>query len=94
MSGAVPGTDQSINEIQGNDFGPGGTVNPGSQTVLDPIALKGYHATVYSGCARLIVQKITADPAVLELEFRFRPLGRRCGRTDPRTLQFRRHLHA
>ena len=65
MSGAVPGTDQSINEIQGNDFGPGGTLNPGSQTVLDPIAVKGYHATVYSGCARLIVQKITATPAVL-----------------------------
>jgi len=65
MSGAVPGTDQSINEIQGNDFGPGGTVNPGTTTVVDPISIKGYHATVYSGCARLIVQKLTADPAVL-----------------------------
>ena len=65
MSGAVPGTDQSINEIQGNDFGPGGTMNPGSQTVLDPMVVKGYHATVYSGCARLIVQKLTANPAVL-----------------------------
>ena len=65
MSGAVPGTDQSINEIQGNDFGPGGTDNPGTTTVVDPILIKGYHATVYSGCSRLIIQKLTASPAVL-----------------------------
>ena len=65
MSGAVPGTDQSINEIQGNDFGPGGTVNPGTETVIDPFDLKGYHATVYSACARLVIQRLTAEPAAL-----------------------------
>lgn len=64
MSGAVPGTDQSINEIQGNDFGPGTGAYIGTQTVLDPVAVKGYHATVYSSCARLIIQKVDS-PATL-----------------------------
>ena len=60
MSGAVPGTDQSINEIQGNDFGPGTGAYVGTQTMLNPVAVKGYHATVYSSCARLIIQKVTS----------------------------------
>jgi hypothetical protein len=69
MSGAVPGTDQSINEIQGNDFGPGpyGTLLGGTGAMVDPTLVKlngqgiPVHATVYSKCARLIIQKIT-DP--------------------------------
>ena len=88
MSGAVPGTDQSINEIQGTDFGEitqGGLVDPQSVKVvknyfdptmpviiadapaprivlLDPAV--GMDATVYSACARMIIQKIT-DPTLV-----------------------------
>ena len=65
MSGAVPGTDQSINEIQGTDFGPGLGTPPGTRTFIDPTTVKkdkvtgnGYHATVYSGCARLVIQRL------------------------------------
>jgi hypothetical protein len=89
MSGAVPGTDQSSNEIQGVEW-------PRRQTLCDPATLKqatdyldrshvtaveesdesgdprivaidpplGMHATVYSACARLVIQPInrrTAD---------------------------------
>ena len=97
MSGAVPGTDQSIAETQGNDFGPGANGVPGTQTMLDPTTIKvatnyfdpdavapegdagteaeepgdprivpldpplGMHATVYSACARLMIQKVTGD---------------------------------
>lgn len=77
MSGAVPGTDQSIAEIQGTDFGPGAGNGdfPGSQTVLDPTLVKialdetgaaiPVHATVYSKCARLLIQKlVTPSDAV------------------------------
>jgi len=70
MSGAVPGTDQSINEIQGTDYGPG-EVYPsqlgGTGAMVDPTLVKltnegiPVHATVYSHCARLVIQKIT-DP--------------------------------
>lgn len=85
MSGAVPGTDQSINEIQGSDFGDisqGGLLDPQSVKVIknyfDPNAALpaaeaedpdprivlveppvGIDATVYSGCARLVIQRIT-----------------------------------
>jgi len=82
MSGAVPGTDQSINEIQGTDFG-GTTAHPtATTTLIDPTAVKsaatandyngnpatvtlpiGFHATVYSRCARLLIQQITGNPA-------------------------------
>lgn len=57
MSGAVPGTDQSINEVQGTDF-------PATQTLVSARGIKGYDATVYSRCARLVIQKLsTATPA-------------------------------
>jgi hypothetical protein len=69
MSGAVPGTEQSGNEMQGNDFGPGGSVPyPGTQTLVDPttvrVASNGdpIHALVYSRCARLLIQKIGEGP--------------------------------
>lgn len=52
MSGAVPGTDQSINEVQGTDW-------PATSTLISARSLKGYDATVYSRCARLVIQKIT-----------------------------------
>jgi hypothetical protein len=86
MSGAVPGTDQSINEIQGTDYGEitqGGLIDPQLVKVVknyfDPTLLVveaeepgdprivavdppvGIDATVYSACARLIIQRIT-DP--------------------------------
>ncbi len=84
MSGAVPGTDQSIAETQGTDF-------PAAETLLDPRDVKmaknyfdpdavalaadaepdprivpiepplGMDATVFSACARLIIQKISGD---------------------------------
>lgn len=67
MSGAVPGTDQSINEVQGTDFGPGpaGSLLGGTRAMVDPTLVKlttegiPVHATVYSRCARLVIQKIT-----------------------------------
>ena len=72
MSGAVPGTEQSGNEMQGNDFGPGDMVtNPGTQTLLDPTTVRiataatgpiPIHALVYSRCARMLIQKIGTDP--------------------------------
>lgn len=84
MSGAVPGTDQSINEIQGTNFYD----NLNGEGLLDPRAIKsvknyfdpdaivvqadepdpriipvdpavGMDATIYSGCARLIIQPIS-----------------------------------
>jgi len=61
MSGAVPGTDQSQAEIQGTDFFNDGTLGF-SSGVIDPVSVKGYHATVYSRCARLVIQKLTGDP--------------------------------
>jgi hypothetical protein len=91
MSGAVPGTDQSINETQGtnyydptngeglidpqsikaikNYFDPDAVLPPGAEAdepdprivALDPAV--GVDATVYSGCARLIIQSIS-DPAL------------------------------
>jgi len=76
MSGAVPGTDQSIAEIQGTDFGPGTGDVPGTGLVIDPTLVKKaldaggnpvfpVHATVYSKCSRLLIQKIVtpADAA-------------------------------
>jgi len=72
MSGAVPGTEQSGNELQGTDFGPGGEgAYPGSRALLDPTSLRKattaeandipVHALVYSSCARLLIQKISND---------------------------------
>lgn len=69
MSGAVPGTEQSGNEIQGADFGPGEPPpETGTQTLLDPTTVRKatmpdgtdipVHALVYSNCARLVIQKI------------------------------------
>jgi hypothetical protein len=69
MSGAVPGTQQSINEMQGAEFGPGMGTNPGTQTLLDPSLVRlttpdvgGIQALVYSNCARLVIQKIDGSP--------------------------------
>jgi hypothetical protein len=77
MSGAVPGTEQSGNEMQGTDFGPGSFASgfPGTQTLLDPTELRKavyyegetemsipVHALVYSHCARLVIQKIDGEP--------------------------------
>jgi hypothetical protein len=67
MSGAVPGTEQSGNEMQGNDFGPGPEPGEltGTLTLLDPATVRltepdvgGIEALVYSRCARLLIQKI------------------------------------
>ena len=72
MSGAVRGTEQSINEIQGTDFGTNtmdGTIGYPTATgiLLDPTLVKPaesdigpipVHATVYSNCARLVIQKL------------------------------------
>jgi hypothetical protein len=72
MSGAVPGTEQSGNEMQGNDFGPGPTpaLNTGTLTLLDPTNVRlandgaiPIHALVYSRCARLLIQQITGIPS-------------------------------
>jgi len=75
MSGAVPGTQQSGNEMQGTDFGPGTGTYPGTRTLINPATVKlatpdigGVNALVYSRCARLVIQKIGAaaptwDPA-------------------------------
>lgn len=77
MSGAVPGTEQSINEIQGTDFGVNtadGTMaqSSASGVLIDPTTVKTatadtadipVHATVYSNCARLVIQQLgTAVP--------------------------------
>lgn len=71
MSGAVPGTDQSINEIQGGDYGPGPTAGllTGTGKLIDPRTVKtgtdasgattGYDAIVYTRGARLVIQKVT-----------------------------------
>jgi len=66
MSGAVPFTDQSINEVQGTDY-------PIDGTLLDPTTVKSavttdgtvvpVHATVYPRCSRLLIQRITGVPA-------------------------------
>jgi len=70
MSGAVPGTEQSGNEMQGTDFGPGGALTyPGTRTLVDPTTIRAaapadgsdaipINALVYSNCARLVIQKI------------------------------------
>lgn len=67
MSGAVPGTEQSGNEMQGNDFGPGTGTYPGTVTLLDPATVRlttpdvgGIEALVYTRCSRLLIQKIGA----------------------------------
>ena len=66
MSGAVPGTENSPVEMQGTNYG--GADNPdGTQTLIDPTLVRpGFQATIYSACARLIIQKIVGDPASLQ----------------------------
>ena len=67
MSGAVPGTENSPVEMQGTDYG--GPENPelGTQTLIDPTLVRpGYQSTIYSACARLVIQKIVGDPAGLQ----------------------------
>jgi hypothetical protein len=71
MSGAVPGTEQSINEVQGTDFGADTGDVTGTGAFIDPASVKydddtspmprGYEATMYSKCARLFMQSIS-DP--------------------------------
>ena len=74
MSGAVPGTEQSGNEMQGTDFGPGpdASLLTGTQVLIDPTSVRlattpegtpiPIHALVYSQCARLVIQKIGGTP--------------------------------
>jgi len=73
MSGAVPGTEQSINEVQGSDFGASEGNVLGSLELIDPASVRfetdpatGYEATLYSACARLLIQPLIEggeDPA-------------------------------
>jgi hypothetical protein len=95
MSGAVPGTDQSIAETQGTDWPfddqhllldprdvkmaktyfdpsiPVPAAAPGTEeSEPDPRIVPiepplGMDATVYTPCARLVIQKLTGDPANL-----------------------------
>lgn len=67
MSGAVPGTDQSINEIQGTDYGASGVLTS-TGVMIDPRTVKtdsvtgeGFDATVYSSHAMLVIQRVTGD---------------------------------
>ena len=67
MSGAVPGTANSPVEMHGTNYG--GPVNPtlGTQTLIDPTLVRpGFQATMYSACARFIIQKVVGDPASLQ----------------------------
>jgi hypothetical protein len=66
MSGAVPGTEQSIDEVQGTDFGADVGNVPGTRELIDPASVRfetdparGYEATLYSSCARLLIQPLT-----------------------------------
>ena len=61
MSGAVPGTEQSGNEMQGTEFfGSGALVDPTQvRTAVDELGNPvPVHALVYSHCARLLIQKV------------------------------------
>ena len=67
MSGAVPGTANSPVEMHGTNYG--GPENPalGTQTLIDPTLVRpGFQATIYSACARFIIQKVVGDPASLQ----------------------------
>lgn len=90
MSGAVPGTEQSINELQGTDFGinvPGGGQGHATATgtLVDPTIVRstdtvvnsdgetttltdplGFHATVFTPCARFFIQRIEGDPDAVD----------------------------
>lgn len=67
MSGAVPYTQQSIYETAGTDYGPSTGDQEGTRTLLpsertvteqDGTTQLPVNATVYSRCARLIIQKV------------------------------------
>ena len=58
----VPGTENSPDESQGTDYPINGLYPSDSEDGAQP----GYHATVYSGCARFIIQKVVGDPSVLQ----------------------------
>lgn len=68
MSGAVPYTQRSIYETAGTDYGPGAGDQTGTRALLPSAKLVTaaddtqfpVHATVYSRCARLIIQKVAA----------------------------------
>ena len=74
MSGAVPFTQRSIFETAGSDYGPGTGDQPGSQTLVSSekqvTAENGpqfpVHASVYSRCARLIIQKVNGPGQTLD----------------------------
>lgn len=67
MSGAVPGTENSPVEMQGTNYGGPESPGFGTQALIDPTLVRpGYQATLYSACARLIIQKIVGDPASLQ----------------------------
>lgn len=90
MSGAVPFTQRSIFETAGSDYGPGSGDELGTQSLPDSEkSVTGedgatqipVHATVYSRCARLLIQKVTAPGQALE--WTYEPSG---GSWGPRSL--------
>jgi len=89
MSGAVPFTQRSIYETAGSDYGPGSGDQFGVQTLLpsekqvtgEDLIQFPVHASVYSRCARLIIQKVVAPGQLLE--WTYEPSG---GSWGPRSL--------
>ena len=66
MSEAVPGTANSPVEMRGTNYGGSDTLDLGTQILIDPTLVRpGFQATIYSTCARFIIQKIVGDPASL-----------------------------
>ncbi len=67
MSGAVPGTANSPVEMHGTNYGGPENLALGTQTLIDPTLVRpGFQATIYSACARFIIQKVVGDPASLQ----------------------------
>lgn len=89
MSGAVPFTQRSIFETAGSDYGPGSGDEAGTQTLLpsekqvtgEDLTQFPVHATVYSRCARLLIQKVAAPGQ--SLVWTYDPSG---GSWGPRSL--------
>lgn len=89
MSGAVPFTQRSIFETAGSDYGPNSGDQPGTQTLPpsekqvtgEDLIQFPVHASVYSRCARLIIQKVVAPGQLLE--WTYEPSG---GSWGPRSL--------
>ncbi|MEZ4295018.1 MAG: hypothetical protein R3B70_08565 [Polyangiaceae bacterium] len=96
MSGAVPFTQRSIFETAGSDYGPGTGDQPGTGTL--PASAKEVigedgttffvDATVYSRCARLLIQKVAAPNQALTWIYGPDPTdpNKTVGSWGPRTL--------